>query len=310
MEDKVAVSVIIPTFNGEHKILNVLRALEKQSFKNFEVIVVIDGSVDNTAALLKKQSFGFSSFHVIEQNNQGRGKVRNNGAKAAKGNLLIFFDDDMRPIEDCVLKHIQHHERFKGSLISGGLGEEKILCKTDIQLYKAYLSATWSKPLAKLKDAPLDRQNIFLTAANFSAPKELFFELGGFDESLTDIEDYDLALRAFNHRTPLFCDPAIFSWHDDPITCASYIKRKRQYYKVLAELRKSKPGLYEIFTLKNFIQPKGIKAIIFKLFTFRFWVWSVDNTNWLKLFPRALRYKIYGLIITANGVFYPESLKL
>ena len=123
------VSIIIPTYNGSHKILKTLKCLEKQSFKNFEVIVVIDGSTDCTADLLKKQKFDFQSFKIIEQANQGRAKVRNNGAEISQCDLLIFFDDDMRPLQDCVLKHVEHQKKYFESILTGGVGMDLNQCK-------------------------------------------------------------------------------------------------------------------------------------------------------------------------------------
>ena len=61
------ISVIIPTYNGAHKIMNVLYSLERQTVKPDEVIVVIDGSTDNTVELLKQQQLNFISFKIIDR---------------------------------------------------------------------------------------------------------------------------------------------------------------------------------------------------------------------------------------------------
>lgn len=113
------ISVIIPTFNGFHKIMRILKKLEQQSKKPDEVIVVVDGSTDETVRLLQQKQFSFKAFKIIERENGGRSKVRNKGAKEAGGDLLIFFDDDMLPEPDCVAIHFQHHEKFSGSILMG-----------------------------------------------------------------------------------------------------------------------------------------------------------------------------------------------
>src|SRR6187397_1060160 len=102
MADKMSTSVIIPTYNGAHKVVNVLRALEQQTHLPDEVVVVIDGSTDNTAELLRTNTFKLPSLRIIEQPNGGRAQVRNRGAKEASQDLLIFFDDDMRPVPQSV----------------------------------------------------------------------------------------------------------------------------------------------------------------------------------------------------------------
>lgn len=87
------VSVIIPTYNEEKDILECLESLDKQSFKDFEVIVVDDGSTDNTSEKLKKAKS--TSLKVITQEHKGPGAGRNKGAKLAKGKILVFVDADM-----------------------------------------------------------------------------------------------------------------------------------------------------------------------------------------------------------------------
>ena len=304
------VSVIIPTYNGEHKILNVLDALQKQTFENFEVIVVVDGSTDGTKNLLNSKKFNFKSFRVIEQSNQGRARVRNNGARLASGQLLVFFDDDMIPLEDCLMNHILHQQKFPNSILTGGILDFDIKVSSDIQKYKSYISIGWSEDLKKYSEIPIPKASVFISTANLSIPKILFDELLGFDESLTDAEDYDMAVRAFKNKTHLYYNHQAFAWHCDPITCYSYIKRLRQYKASLKQLQYSKPDLYAEFELRKVIMPTGIKALVFKLFTHMFWIKIVDQHNWLLIFPKYLRYKIYTLIITANGVYYTDRLIL
>jgi glycosyltransferase involved in cell wall biosynthesis len=102
----LTVSVIVPTYNGSHRILNVLRALEDQTVSDFEVIVAIDGSEDRTKEVLENHRVKLNRFKVIEQTNKGRASIRNFGAGKADGDLLIFYDDDMRPASDSVAKHL------------------------------------------------------------------------------------------------------------------------------------------------------------------------------------------------------------
>lgn len=304
------VSVIIPTYNGAHKISNILQALTQQTFTDFETIVVIDGSTDNTQEVIESFKNKLPHLKVIVQENKGRGAVRNRGAKEANGDLFVFFDDDMIPLNNCIEEHIKHHQKFPNTINTGDLAEDSSKCKTDIQKYKAYISAQWSKTLTNFIDKPLKKERIFITAANFSIPKKLFLDLNGFDENLNDIEDFDLAVRAFKANIQMYYCYGAFAWHNEYITCQSYIKRQRQYYIAIAQLEKTKPELYREFDDKKVILPTGFKKIIFKLFANRFWIWSVDKCNWLLIIPKKLRYKIYDLTITSNGVFYPTQIYL
>ena len=144
------VSVVIPTYNGANKIPNVLRALEKQTIQDFETIVVIDGSTDNTVEVLRALNLTLKSFRIIEQENKGRAAVRNKGGQEAKGDLLIFFDDDMRPEPDCISQHVLHHENINKSTIAVGRSAEDVkLCITDFHFYRAYLSDKWAHIIIK-----------------------------------------------------------------------------------------------------------------------------------------------------------------
>jgi glycosyltransferase involved in cell wall biosynthesis len=303
------VSVIIPTYNGAHKIAGLINALKNQTYKSFEVIVVIDGSTDGTASVIRKLDIGFAPFTIIEQENKGRGAVRNRGASEAKGELLIYFDDDMLPIEQCIERHVQHHKEFPNSILTGGLCEEVDEKSTEMLKYKSYLSNVWNKSLLISKSGMLEKGSIFITAANFSIAKRLFKTLGGFDERLNDAEDFDFSISAHKAGISMFFKQEAFAWHNDRITCVSYIKRQRQYiiaHKKLAEL---KPWIEKEGFRKPLKNPTGLRKKVFEFFSSEFWIKSIDQEK-LRIIPQSARYKIYDLIITANGIYFPEKVKL
>ncbi len=82
-------SVIIPCYNEQRHIQRCLETVTKQTLENFEVIVVDDGSTDNTREIVRK-----FSVQLLEQNHKGPGAARNYGAQAAKGDVLVFADAD------------------------------------------------------------------------------------------------------------------------------------------------------------------------------------------------------------------------
>ena len=83
------VSVIIPAFNSKDRIGECVKSVLKQDFKNFEIIVVNDGSNDSTAETAKK-----AGAKVFSKMNQGPAIARNFGAQKATGKILVFMDDD------------------------------------------------------------------------------------------------------------------------------------------------------------------------------------------------------------------------
>ncbi len=324
---ELSITVIIPTYNGAKKVINCLHSLEKQTFQDFETIVVIDGSTDDTKAILETIKWLLKDFKVVFQENKGRACVRNTGVRHAKGDLLLFLDDDMRLEAKGVEKHLLHHQsiynknhinhnsnikniynKTQYSFLIGNAIEDLTLVKTDIQAYRAYLSRKWAN-IGK-KNIPLNQNNFFLMAANLSVPKQLLDFLGGFDEKLTDAEDYDLGKRALEQDYVIYFDNEIIGFHDDFITCVSYIKRQKQYKTSHLKLKELYP---ERYAQNQYIQKpaKGLKKLIYWLFSADFWVDMIDEKNifkynFLKVLPQKLRYKLYDVIIAAQAVHFPK----
>ena len=118
------VSIIIPTYNGRDKIEGILETLESQTYKDFETIIVVDGSTDQTINFLKGKKWDLETLKIIEQKNKGRAGARNTGAKNAIGNLLLFFDDDIQLNIDVVEQHLLHQKNFSNTILVGGIKEK------------------------------------------------------------------------------------------------------------------------------------------------------------------------------------------
>src|SRR5919112_2696990 len=84
------VSVIVPVYNGERYLAAALQSIFEQDYRPFEVIVVDDGSVDDTAKIARS----FQQIHYIYQSNQGAAAARNAGVATAQGELIAFLDAD------------------------------------------------------------------------------------------------------------------------------------------------------------------------------------------------------------------------
>lgn len=283
------VSVIIPTYNGAHRIYRTLKALMHQSVTPDEVVVVIDGSKDNTEHVVKEFSAHFKSLKTISQTNMGRAGVRNTGVKNATGDLLIFYDDDTRPESDSIQKHLAFHLSHNKAILSGFPLEDIRLMKTDIQKYKEHLSRNWTSKYPNGLNQ-LTKDDIFLTAANLSVKKQDYAKIGGFNEALTDTEDYDFALRAMDKNFQVFFDKTNIAWHDDFITCKLYINRRKQYNKALQQYR-----------TKSSSESRYFVRLIRFFFSRPFWHYLVDHSKILLLLPRKLRYRLYTLIIWSSA---------
>lgn len=87
------VSVIIPSYNVQEYIKNAISSVLSQTFQDFEILIVNDGSTDNTLGVIKKNFFD-SRIKVISQENQGLAGARNSGIKNAKGKFIALLDAD------------------------------------------------------------------------------------------------------------------------------------------------------------------------------------------------------------------------
>lgn len=292
------VSIIVATYNGSGKIPYLLDALLKQTFKTFELVVVIDGSTDNTLEVVSSYSSRFDHFKVVTQPNQGRSRVRNRGVQEASGELLIFYDDDIIPFENSVEQHVLFHKERQG-LLAACLAEEVSPKRTDIQNYKALLAAKWIEKYPE-GITQLNFSNLFFSAANSSMRKDVFNSLHGFDATLTDAEDQELAYRALKQSVPVCFDKQNKAWHREFITCVSYIRRQRMYKKSHLQLAGMYPELQASLNKKK----SRVKRGVYWLFSFPLLPYLIDR-GYFKILPRPIRYKLYDVVIQALSYEYP-----
>ena len=88
------ISIIIPVYNASKFILNTLNILESQSYKNFEIIIINDGSTDNSLEILNEFQRKNSNIIIYNQNNKGVSEARNKGIELSKGKFVTFLDSD------------------------------------------------------------------------------------------------------------------------------------------------------------------------------------------------------------------------
>ncbi len=304
-------SIIIPTYNGANKICNILHSLEKQSVVPDEIIVVVDGSTDNTAMVLSNTIFLLPQLKIIEQENKGRAAVRNRGAQEANSDILIFLDDDMIAHSNLVDEHINFHKTYIEAVAVGVLIPTTTTPDTDYGKYRVWLNDQWNKQLNTQTEIEL-LSYPYICAANFSITKKLFIDIGGFDERLNDAEDYDLAVRLKKDKTKIYLNKKCVVVNNDTdaiLNCSNTIKRQRQYRYYHQKLVELKPEIHK-GGVREVVLPNPIKTFIYKTFFCNKWMIEAVNKELLLFLPKTIRYKIYDAVITANGVLFPKIVEL
>jgi glycosyltransferase involved in cell wall biosynthesis len=166
------VSVVIPTYNEERDIGECLKSLGKQSFRNFEIIVVDDGSRDRTREIARK----FKKVKLILGAHRGPGFSRNLGARKAGGNILVFVDADMTFDKDYLKNLVNPILKDKTGKIIGTTHDYEVATNT-----QSWISALWGRERVRKEDA--HKINIFRAIR-----KDKFLELGGFDPTNIDLD--------------------------------------------------------------------------------------------------------------------------
>lgn len=192
------VSVIIPTYNRSKYLINCLDSVFSQSFKDFEIIVVDDGSTDNTLSILDKYAH---KINYIKQKNLGVSSARNCGIKNSKGIWLAFLDSDDLWHKDKLRYQIDYLDKNEGALI----------CHTDEKWYKngLYINQMDKHKKSGGRLFVKSLQMCMISPSSVMIKKDLFDKIGLFDESLPACEDYDLWLRITSQYDIGFIDKSL-----------------------------------------------------------------------------------------------------
>jgi glycosyltransferase involved in cell wall biosynthesis len=190
---KPLVSAIVPTYNRADTVGQAVESILGQTYKNIEVIVVDDGSTDGTHDVL--QRFG-SRLRIFRQENAGPSAARNRGIAAAQGEMIAFLDSDDTWLSEKI-------ERQTRLLSAADRSVPCCICNATIRAANGPDGTSFQSALL---DPAVD-EGLWLNVAQVLIGRFLLFSqavlirrsaldrVGGFDENLRYLEDYDLALR-------------------------------------------------------------------------------------------------------------------
>jgi glycosyltransferase involved in cell wall biosynthesis len=204
-------SIIIPLYNKAPYVEKAIQSVLTQTYEEFELIVIDDGS--NDGSLEKIQKFRSSKVQIISQENQGVSITRNNGVKLAKYDYIAFLDADdwwestflqemKKVIEEYPNAGIYASSYYKiknGKRIPANIGVEDSFESGVINYFRVYSTTLWMP----------------LTSISVVIPKEVFVYENGFNSSLKLGEDFDLWIRIAQKYPVVFINKLLAYYNQD-----------------------------------------------------------------------------------------------
>jgi glycosyltransferase involved in cell wall biosynthesis len=242
---KPLVSVIVCTYNRAHKIKQCLDALVNQSFDSYEIIVVNDGSVDNTATVLSDYKFKV----ITNSPNQGASQSRNIGVAAARADILVFTDDDCIADKHWLKNLVLAYADPKIIAVGGRIVPYSI-DKWLLKYYEAnnplahlplslanssrltYRLIQYLKRSLSLNQLPNEEVELLtIVGANMSMRRSVFTKIGGFDKNFRlggDEEDLWKRVHSIVPGVLLYAPRAVIK-HDYDSSYRDALRRNYTY---------------------------------------------------------------------------------
>lgn len=204
------ISVIIPSWNRARALARALRSVSAQTLAVGEVLVIDDGSADETPWMLRSW---FPAVRRIRQPNRGVSRARNEGIRVARGEWLAFLDSD----------DVWHPRKLQRQAEALAAHPSHLICHTDEIWIRRGRRVNPMKKHAKHGGwiFPHCLPRCVISPSSVLIHRHLFTEVGLFDEHLPACEDYDLWLRICARHPVLYCpEPLItkYGGHEDQLS--------------------------------------------------------------------------------------------
>ncbi len=213
-QNKALITVIMPTYNRKKLILGAIQSIVNQSYSNWELIIIDDGSIDYTELNVNSvfnKYFQLGKIKYIKIEKSGVSRARNVGLENAKGDWVAYLDSDN-----------SWNPNYLSTMLSQLSRKEKKCgyCAVKVQNYNEGIfkilfqdTFNWNKLL----------ENNYIDLNSFMHHASLYKEHGGFDKNLTRLVDWDLILRYTKKDPPLPVKALLVNY---------VVKRKNDTYSI------------------------------------------------------------------------------
>ncbi len=258
----MTISVFIPTYNGINRLRGILNALREQSIKEFETHILIDGSTDGTINMEKE----YPEYHFHSFTKTGRAGIRNRAAAICTSTHLLFLDDDMLPEKSLVEAHMKFQSDNPESILIGNGFRNPAQAATDFGKYLVSCEVVWRKN--KPAEYNVTSETFSFTACNMSLPLTIFRQVGGFNSTLSDGEDFEFGMKAMDSGIRIHHNRNVVAWHNDWPEISAYIRRNSEYLAGRKKLFALNPEYNRYLNVPptQSEESKGIKQLIIRSF--------------------------------------------
>ncbi|KHJ38161.1 putative glycosyltransferase EpsH [Pedobacter glucosidilyticus] len=190
-------SVVIPLFNKSQTILTTLSTVLNQTFKDFEIVIVNDGSTDNSIQIIREFTSD-SRIKIVEHENQGVSVARNTGVNHANFNFIAFLDGDDEWLPQYLSKMKEAIELFPAAemFCSAGLGRNEKGYSKNRQIDK------YDNKVVEFNF--FENPHVFLHISATVVTKQLFFKVDGFTAGMKRNEDFAFLYSAALLTQPIY----------------------------------------------------------------------------------------------------------
>ncbi len=224
-------TVVVCSYNGSATIETTLEALTNLDYPHYEIIVVNDGSTDNTADIAARYP-----VKLISTPNMGLSSARNTGYRAGSGSIVAYIDDDAYPAQEW-LRYLALGYIQKDVVAVGG---PNYPVPNDGWIADCVANAPGSPMEVMLTDELAEH----IPGCNMSFKRSALDDVGGFDTQFTSAgDDVDICWRV-QQLGDIGFQPAAFNWHHRRGTIKGYLKQQYGYGKAEAMLEKKWPEKY------------------------------------------------------------------
>ncbi len=257
--NKPYLTVVIPSFNRQTKLKTCLERLQNQTLAReaFEVIVVNDGSSDETESFLDSKMQSWPELKVIHQVNSGQGIARNKAIKMAEGQITMFIGDDIYATENFLQEHVDfHQENPKQEMACLGLTEwDK---EQEVTPYMEWLTHGGHQFAYHKLTADQEAGFWFFYTSNISLKTELL-QTDNFDTDFGGYgwEDMELGYRLEKKGLKLIYKPKALAYHDHFMEPSSLKSKMEKIYSSAQVFQNKHPEIKVI--------PTGFKRFAFWL---------------------------------------------